>query len=129
MLGIIWNSILVPLIAWLSANILPLLGPIFFTVGEYLVSLVKITLDFSTKVIQYFNAVLDFLKLVFKGEWGKAWDMIADALSKAWDHIVDIIKEHVNSILQAVEDMVNKAIDGINKIIDGLNSISSFKNA
>lgn len=126
-LDLIWNNILVPLFVWIAENVMPLLGPIFYAIGEGVLNNAKQIIDFATKVLKYLNIILDFLKLVFKGDWEKAWDMIADALSKAWDHIVDLIKEHVNSILQAVEDMVNKAIDGINKIIDGLNSISSFK--
>lgn len=127
LLSFLWTNVLVPVIDWIIANILPILAPIFAAIGGSLLEVIEIGVSVMTAMINSFNAIITFLKTGFTKGWGEAWTNLKDALGNIWDMMIEKVKDVVDKIGGFVESMVNKAIDGINKLIEGFNSIAHIK--
>ena len=60
-----------------------------------------------------FSSVIDFVKNVFSGEWGAAWENIKDAFGNAFGALVGLVKLPFNTIIS----MVNTVTSSINKAL------------
>ena len=65
------------------------------------------------KVKKTFSSIIDFVKNVFAGEWGAAWESIKDAFGNAFGALVGLVKLPFNTIIS----MVNGVTSSINKAL------------
>ncbi len=71
-----------------------------------------------------FGGIIDFVKNVFKGEWGAAWDGIVKIFKGIWDGIVAVAKAPINAIIGIINGLIAGVIAGINGVIGMLNKLN-----
>ncbi len=54
------------------------------------------------------SAVIEFVKNVFTGEWGSAWDGVKSVFKNLWNDIVGLLESAVNLIIQGANWMISK---------------------
>lgn len=59
-----------------------------------------------------FGGIVTFVKGVFAGDWGMAWQGIVDTFKGIWDTLTGVLKTPLNAAIS----LINSAISGINKI-------------
>lgn len=123
----LWENILVPLINWITRNILPIISPIVQALGNIILNLMGIIGDVITNVTSILSGFLDFVSGVFSGDWKKCWDGIGeivsgfrDLLSDLFSGLVNLFKPAINSIIS----LFNSIIGVMNGLINKINSIS-----
>lgn len=115
----VWENIIMPFVKWIIDNILPVILPIIDGVVKALMAAVGSIADAISGVIDIFKGLLTFLSGVFTGDWGKAWQGIAQIV----EGVKNTIKGIINAILGAVEAMANGVVKAVNKIIDAINGL------
>lgn len=112
-LKLLWESVLVPLINWIIANLLPVVEKIIDVVGttaiKVLESLIKIIGDVSDTL----SGIIDFLVGVFTGDWGMAWQGIKEIADGAWSFIKDV----VSGVWSAIKSVTKGALNIIKTVI------------
>ena len=66
-----------------------------------------------------FDGIIDFIRGVFTGDWGRAWKGVVGIFKGIIDGIVAIAKAPFNAVI----GLVNGVINALNKLIRGLNKI------
>ena len=112
-LKLLWESVLVPLINWIIANLLPVVAKIIDVVGttaiKVLGSLIKIIGD----VADTLSGIIDFLVGVFTGDWKLAWQGIKEIASGVWN----LIKDVISGAWSAIKSIIKGALNIIKSII------------
>lgn len=135
---LLWESILQPLIQWAIETIVPLLAPIFETIGKFFIDLFGRVAQVIGGIFETLGGLIDFIVGVFTGDWTRAWEGVQtvfsgvcsivegliEGLKGIFQGLLDFIKGIVNGVLGFVESMVNGVITGLNSMINALNNLS-----
>lgn len=121
----LWNQWLVPIINWIVENVVPVLSPIFETIGNLFMNVFGVISDILNGIWQVLGGLIDFIVGVFTGDWEKAWNGISSIFSGIWTAISGFFEGIWNSI----KDIVYGAIDAVKNVIESiLNTISTIWN-
>lgn len=90
-LKLLWESVLVPLINWIIANLLPVVAKIIDVVGTTAIKVLESLIKIIGDVADTLSGIIDFLVGVFTGDWGLAWQGIKEIANGAWSFIKDVV--------------------------------------
>lgn len=90
-LKLLWESVLVPLINWIIANLLPVVAKIIDVVGTTAIKVLESLIKIIGDVADTLSGIIDFLVGVFTGDWGLAWQGIKEIADGAWSFIKDVV--------------------------------------
>lgn len=90
-LKLLWESVLVPLINWIIANLLPIVAEVIDIVGTVAIKVIKSLIKIIGDVADTLSGIIDFLVGVFTGDWKLAWQGIKEIADGIWNLIKDII--------------------------------------
>ena len=143
-LKLLWESVLVPLINWIIANLLPVVAEIINVVGTVAIKVMKSLIKIIGDVADTLSGIIDFLVGVFTGDWelawqgikeiaDGAWSFIKDVVSGAWEIIktvtkgaLSIIKSIISTAWNAIKALTSTIWNAIKKTLSGLwNSLKS----
>lgn len=143
-LKLLWESVLVPLINWIIANLLPVVAKIIDVVGTTAIKVLESLIKIIGDVADTLSGIIDFLVGVFTGDWelawqgikeiaNGAWSLIKDIITGAWDVIktatkgaLSIIKSIINVTWNAIKAVTSTVWNAIKKTLFSiLNSIKS----
>lgn len=119
-----WNNILSPLINWLITNFGPVFSNVFNAVAGLVETAVGLMADAIDVILVVFRGLLDFLSSIFSGNWGAAWNAIAETALAVWERIQSGIKNFVNGIIGFINSMIKAVVAGINQCVNLANSLS-----
>ena len=119
-LKLLWESVLVPLINWIIANLLPVVAKIIDVVGTVAIKVIKSLIKIIGDVADTLSGIIDFLVGVFTGDWELAWQGIKEIADGAWSFIKDvvsgaweIIKTVTKSALSIIKSIISTAWNAI----------------
>lgn len=143
-LKLLWESVLVPLINWIIANLLPIVAKIIDVVGTTAIKVLETLIKIIGDVADTLSGIIDFLVGVFTGDWELAWQgikeiadgvwsFIKDVVSGAWEIIktvtkgaLSIIKSIISTVWNAIKALTSTIWNAIKKTLSGLwNSLKS----
>lgn len=143
-LKLLWESVLVPLINWIIANLLPVVAKIIDVVGTTAIKVLESLIKIIGDVADTLSGIIDFLVGVFTGDWelawqgikeiaDGAWNFIKDVVSGAWEIIktvtkgaLSIIKSIISTAWNAIKALTSTIWNAIKKTLSGLwNSLKS----
>lgn len=143
-LKLLWESVLVPLINWIIANLLPVMAEVINVVGTVAIKVIKSLIKIIGDVADTLSGIIDFLVGVFTGDWelawqgikeiaDGAWSFIKDVVSGAWEIIktvtkgaLSIIKSIISTAWNAIKVLTSTIWNAIKKTLSGLwNSLKS----
>lgn len=143
-LKLLWESVLVPLINWIIANLLPVVAKIIDVVGTTAIKVLESLIKIIGDVTDTLSGIIDFLVGVFTGDWELAWqgikeiangiwNLIKDIITGAWDAIktvtkgaLNIIKSVINVAWNAIKAATSTVWNAIKKSLSNLwNSLKS----
>lgn len=113
-LKLLWENILVPLINWIIANVVPVLAKIADMIGTKVINIVKTLIKVIGDIVDVLSGVIDFIVGVYTGDWEKAWNGVKGIAEGAWNLIKDIILgvwETIKSETQGALDIVKGVIE------------------
>ena len=113
-LKLLWENILVPLINWIIANVVPVLTKIVDMIGTKVINIIKTLIKVIGDIIDVLSGVIDFIVGVYTGDWEKAWNGVKGIAEGAWNLIKDIILgvwETIKSETQGALDIVKGVIE------------------
>lgn len=113
-LKLLWESVLVPLINWIIANLLPVVAKIIDVVGTVAIKVIKSLIKIIGDVADTLSGIIDFLVGVFTGDWKLAWQGIKEIASGVWNLIKDIISgtwSVIKSIIKGALDIIKSVIN------------------
>ena len=137
-LKLLWESVLVPLINWIIANLLPVVAEIINVVGTVAIKVMKSLIKIIGDVADTLSGIIDFLVGVFTGDWelawqgikeiaDGAWSFIKDVVSGAWEIIktvtkgaLSIIKSIISTAWNAIKALTSTIWNAIKKTLSGL---------
>ena len=119
-----WNNVLLPLINWLISTFGPVSSDVFNAVAGIVETAVGLMANAIDIILVVLRGLLDFLSAVFRGDWGAAWNAIAETALAAWDSIKSGIKSAVNGIIGFINGMIQAVVNGLNRVIDAINTLS-----
>lgn len=119
-----WNNVLLPLINWLIASFGPVFSDVFNAVAGIVETAIGLMADTIDIVLVVLRGLLDFLSAVFRGDWGAAWNAIADTALAVWDRIKRGIKSAVNGIIGFINGMIQAIVNALNRVGSMLNTLS-----
>lgn len=113
-LKLLWENILVPLINWVIANVVPVLAKIADMIGTKVINIIKTLIKVIGDIIDVLSGVIDFIVGVYTGDWEKAWNGVKGIAEGVWNLIKDIILgvwETIKSETLGALDIVKGAIE------------------
>lgn len=137
-LKLLWESVLVPLINWIIANLLPVVAKIIDVVGTVAIKVIKSLIKIIGDVADTLSGIIDFLVGVFTGDWELAWqgikeiadgiwNLIKDIITGTWDAIktvtkgaLSIIKSIISTAWNAIKALTSTIWNAIKKTLSGL---------
>lgn len=122
-LKLLWESVLVPLINWIIANLLPVVAEIINVVGTVAIKAIKSLIKTIGDVADTLSGIIDFLVGVFTGDWELAWQGIKEIADGVWSLIKDIItgtwdaiKTVTKGALSIIKSVINVAWNAIKAV-------------
>ena len=122
-LKLLWESVLVPLINWIIANLLPVVAEIINVVGTVAIKVIKSLIKIIGDVADTLSGIIDFLVGVFTGDWELAWQGIKEIADGVWSLIKDIItgtwdaiKTVTKGALSIIKSVINVAWNAIKTV-------------
>lgn len=112
-LKLLWESVLVPLINWIIANLFPVVAKIIDVVGTTAMKVIKSLIKIIGDVADTLSGIIDFLVGVFTGDWKLAWQGIKEIANGAWNLIKDII----SGAWSAIKSIIKGALGIIKSVI------------
>ena len=113
-LKLLWESVLVPLINWIIAKLLPVVAKIIDVVGTTAIKVIKSLIKIIGDVADTLSGIIDFLVGVFTGDWELAWQGIKEIADGAWS----LIKDIVTGTWDAIKAVTKGALSIIKSIIN-----------
>lgn len=122
-LKLLWESVLVPLINWIIANLLPVVAKIIDAVGTTAIKVLESLIKIIGDVADTLSGIIDFLVGVFTGDWELAWQGIKEIADGAWSFIKDvvsgawgIIKTVTKGALNIIKTVISAAWNAIKTV-------------
>ena len=119
----VWENVLQPVINWIAQNIMPVVAPILYALGNHFLNIFNWIGEILNGFLEVIRGVIQFLTGVFSGDWNKAWEGIKQIFKGIWDLMPDFVKGPIRSIIGFVNKMIEAVESGINWVIDALNKI------
>lgn len=113
-LKLLWESVLVPLINWIIANLLPVVAKIIDVVGTTAMKVIKSLIKIIGDVADTLSGIIDFLVGVFTGDWKLAWQGIKEIASGVWN----LIKDVISGVWNAIKSIIKGALGIIKSVIN-----------
>lgn len=120
-LKLLWDSVLSPLVIWITGVFFRDIGNALSTIGNLFFSTVGFISDIVSGLLKTLNGILDFLVGVFTGEWQKAWNGVYSAFSG----IIDLIKTAFQGAVNFISGLLSRISDTIRNVV---HSLTSFGN-
>lgn len=136
----LWKNVLEPLIAWIVANVVPVITPILETMVKTVSSIIGTIADILSGIMETLGGIIDFITGVFTGDWSLAWQGVQEIftgiwnaltgfISGIWSTIKSIFTGAISTIVQFIKTGFNAAKTAITTIFGGIRSfISSIWN-
>lgn len=112
-LKLLWESVLVPLINWIIANVIPVISQIIDVVGTVAIKAIKALIKIIGDVVDTLSGIIDFLVGVFTGDWSLAWQGIKEIANGAWNFIKDVVSgawEVIKSVTKGALKIIKSVI-------------------
>lgn len=123
LLKLVWENILVPLINWITKNVVPQIADALDTIGNIFLTLFEVISTVVDGVFEALGGLIDFIIGVFTGDWKRAWDGIKEIFKGVFDALVGIAKVPINGVIGLINGMLSGIVSGINGAIGAINSI------
>lgn len=136
----LWKNVLEPLIAWIVANVVPVITPILETMVKTVSSIIGTIADILSGIMETLSGIIDFITGVFTGDWSLAWQGVQEIftgiwnaltgfISGIWSTIKSIFTGAISVIVQFIKTGFNAAKTVITTIFGGIKTfISSIWN-
>lgn len=136
----LWKNVLEPLIAWIVANVVPVITPILETMVKTVSSIIGTIADILSGIMETLGGIIDFITGVFTGDWSLAWQGVQEIftgiwnaltgfISGIWSTIKSIFTGAISVIVSFIKTGFNAAKTVITTIFGGIKSfISSIWN-
>lgn len=136
----LWKNVLEPLIAWIVANVVPVITPILESMVKTVSSVIGTIADILSGIMETLGGIIDFITGIFTGDWSLAWQGVQEIftgiwnaltgfISGIWSTIKSIFTGAISTIVQFVKTGFNAAKTVITTIFGGIKSfISSIWN-
>ncbi|EOT29503.1 hypothetical protein C805_00087 [Eubacterium sp. 14-2] len=122
---LLWEEALVPFIAWIADNIIPVLTPIFDFIGNIALTAIETITKVIGDIADVLSGVIDFVTGVFTGDWQKAWDGIKKIFSSIWNAIKDVF----SGVWEILKNLVKNGVDFVKNTVsaawNGIKSLTS----
>lgn len=79
----------------------------------------------TSNIKKVFQAIISFIKNVFKGDWKAAWQSIGDIFTAVWTTIKDVFKGVINIIIDCLNLLWSGLYKAIAGVVNGVGSIVS----
>lgn len=123
------NSVLKCFGDWCVNTLIPILAPIFETLGSVIINAFGPIADIIGNIIDIFTGVIEFLTGKFTGDWSKAWEGVQTIFQGFSDFICSIwegIKNFFGAIWEGIKQIFAPVIDWFRGVFDGAcNSVKS----
>lgn len=124
-LKLLWESVLVPLINWIIANLLPVVAEIINVVGTVAIKVIKSLIKIIGDVADTLSGIIDFLVGVFTGDWELAWQGIKEIADGAWNFIKDVVSGAWEIIKTVIKDALNIIKSIISTVWNAIKALTS----
>lgn len=132
----LWKNVLEPLIAWIVANVVPVITPILETLVKYVSSIIGTIADILSGMMETLSGIIDFITGIFTGDWSLAWQGVQEIftgiwnaltgfISGIWSTIESIFTGAISIIVQFIKTGFNAAKTAITTIFGGIRSFIS----
>ena len=132
----LWKNVLEPLIAWIVANVVPVITPILETLVKYVSSIIGTIADILSGIMETLSGIIDFITGIFTGDWSLAWQGVQEIftgiwnaltgfISGVWSTIKSIFTGAISIIVQFIKTGFNAAKTAITTIFGGIRSFIS----
>lgn len=132
----LWKNVLEPLIAWIVANVVPVITPILETMVKTVSSIIGTIADILSGIMETLDGIIDFITGVFTGDWSLAWQGVQEIftgiwnaltgfISDIWSTIKSIFTGAISIIVQFIKTGFNAAKTAITTIFGGIRSFIS----
>lgn len=132
----LWKNVLEPLIAWIVANVVPVITPILETMVKTVSSIIGTIADILSSIMETLGGIIDFITGIFTGDWSLAWQGVQEIftgiwnaltgfISGVWSTIKSIFTGAISTIVQFVKTGFNAAKTAITTIFGGIRSFIS----
>lgn len=136
----LWKNVLEPLIAWVVANVVPVITPILESMVKTVSSVIGTIADILSGIMETLGGIIDFITGIFTGDWSLAWQGVQEIftgiwnaltgfISGIWSTIKSIFTGAISVIVQFIKTGFNAAKTVITTIFGGIKTfISSIWN-
>jgi phage-related protein len=132
----LWKNVLEPLIAWIVANVVPVITPILETMVKTVSSIIGTIADILSGIMETLGGIIDFITGIFTGDWSLAWQGVQEIftgiwnaltgfISGIWSTIKSIFTGAISTIVQFVKTGFNAAKTAVTTIFGGIKSFIS----
>lgn len=132
----LWKNVLEPLIAWIVANVVPVITPILETMVKTVSSVIGTIADILSGIMETLGGIIDFITGIFTGDWSLAWQGVQEIftgiwnaltgfISGIWSTIKSIFTGAISIIVQFIKTGFNAAKTAITTIFGGIRSFIS----
>lgn len=132
----LWKNVLEPLIAWIVANVVPVITPILETMVKTVSSVIGTIADILSGIMETLGGIIDFITGIFTGDWSLAWqgvqgiftgiwNALTGFISGIWSTIKSIFTGAISTIVQFVKTGFNAAKTAVTTIFGGIRSFIS----
>lgn len=130
------KNVLEPLIAWIVANVVPVITPILETMVKTVSSVIGTIADILSGIMETLGGIIDFITGIFTGDWSLAWQGVQEIftgiwnaltgfISGIWSTIKSIFTGAISTIVQFVKTGFNAAKTAITTIFGGIRNFIS----
>lgn len=132
----LWKNVLEPLIAWIVANVVPVITPILETMVKTVSSIIGAIADILSSIMETLGGIIDFITGIFTGDWSLAWQGVQEIftgiwnaltgfISGIWSTIKSIFTGAISIIVQFIKTGFNAAKTAVTTIFGGIRSFIS----
>ena len=87
----LWKNVLEPLIAWIVANVVPVITPILQTMIKTVSSVIGTIADILSGIMETLGGIIDFIVGIFTGDWSLAWQGVQEIFTGIWNALTGFI--------------------------------------
>lgn len=87
----LWKNVLEPLIAWIVANVVPVIIPILQTMVKIVSSVIGTIADILSGIMETLGGIIDFIVGIFTGDWSLAWQGVQEIFTGIWNALTGFI--------------------------------------
>lgn len=103
----LWQNVVVPFADWIISTLVPILAPIFETIGNTVLNVFGAIADTIRGVLEILGGLLDFITGIFTGDWEKCWDGICEVATGFKDIILATIQVIIDVVGGLIQTLVN----------------------